>query len=334
MKPTLQLANQAAQVLSKCGKPVNQIPSGNVLAWPYRGFLLQQVFPANPSTATPPVSALQTIRKEVTGETMWSMRSIQANQAALNAGISIQIRKPDGKFFISNLQDLGQWAGFGSTRLLLSKEVDCMPGDVIQVTFSDTNPTVAQPASILCEGFYKWPVSGATNQTCPNDLPRLLGTPNQNILAPCWMSGVGPGSPYGCKDDVFTYASIPQGGPNILGNPQAIAIPTSGNLTATCLIQVESTTDFLVRKWFFDVFGDNGTTGTVLCQIRLGSGFQHTNDYIDVARYLNNSPMAKDLHISAGDVIYFDLQLVDYAGAGNIYFQAFAEGVKRSRGAQ
>ncbi len=331
MQPNLQFATQAGQILSKCGKPVTQIPSGNVLAWPYKGFLVQAAFPANPQLATPPSSALQTLRKEITGPTMWSLRAIQANIAAQNAGVSVQIRKPNGRYLISNLQDLGMWAGFGSNKFLLTQEVDCEPGSIIEVSFADTNPTFVQPAALLFEGFYKWPVAGAVGDTCPDSLPRIFGTPNQNILAPCWMSGVGPTSSTGCKDDWFTYQSVPQGGPSTANSSLLTAISTSGNLTATAQIQIESTSDFLVRKWQFDITADVGVTGSVLVSVRLGSGYQHTNDYLDAPRYLANASMAKDLFVAAGDVIYLDLQLVDYSGNGNVYFQAFAEGVKRQR---
>jgi hypothetical protein len=103
-------------------------------------------------------------------------------------------------------------------------------------------------------------------------------------------------------------------------------------LTATAAIQIDQNNDFLVRRLLFDVQADNTVTaGTILARIRAGSGYSFTDDYMDVQQYIGSAPFAKDWLVQAGDQIFFDLNLVDSVGTGNMYFRVFAEGVRRKR---
>ena len=73
------------------------------------------------------------------------------------------------------------------------------------------------------------------------------------------------------------------------------------------------------------------TAGTFLVKLRTGSGYSLTDDYIDVATYINGAPMPAPWRINAADSVYADLQLVDQTGTGLISIQSYLEGVKRWR---
>src|ERR1035441_9047221 len=198
----IQLLTQADFVLSKCGRPT--APSGLAVVYIPKGFLVQQYFPVTPATST------QTITKEIVGDTTWCLRamSIQSTDAT---AIALQVQLPNGKFLISNLQDCLQIAGYGSYRYLFTKELECPPGSKIQVTFQDTNTGVAQPLSMLFGGAYKYFMKSGASQLCPVQdlaarLPRVFGSPNQNIMAPAWQQGVGQTTPKGYKDQEWVYA--------------------------------------------------------------------------------------------------------------------------------
>src|ERR1039458_138129 len=116
----IQLLTQADFVLSKCGRPV--APSGLAVVYIPKGFLVQQYFPITPLTAT------QSLTKEITGDTAWCLRAISmlttaAGEVAPATSISVQVQLPNGKFLISNLQDCLQIAGYGSYRYLFTKEI-------------------------------------------------------------------------------------------------------------------------------------------------------------------------------------------------------------------
>src|SRR6185312_3438415 len=144
-----------------------------------------------------------------------------------------------------------------------------------------------------------------------------LGTPNQNIMAPAWMWGEAPTGPRGCFDlEEFTYNS----------NTASMGL----NGAATVQAQIDPTTDFGMRRMFFNLVPDAGVTAyTVKVRARAGSGYALHDDFV-IASYVSNAPMLVDWDIAAGEEIYFDLQLVDYAGAGNVAVTCYMEGVKRS----
>ena len=101
---------------------------------------------------------------------------------------------------------------------------------------------------------------------------------------------------------------------------------------ATIEIPIESASDFVVRRFHFDVTRDAGVTGgSILARIRAASGHVFSDDYMDVARYIGGAPFAHDWWLKAQDTIIFDLQLVDFTGTGQMYMQVYAEGVKRRK---
>ena len=317
----ISLLTQADFTLDKCGRP--RPPAGGLsIVYIPKGFLINQYFPVAPASPT------QTVTKEITGDTSWCLESIQSLTSTATA-ISIQVQLPNGRFLISALQDVLQIAGYGSYSFLFTKELECPPGSKIQVTFQDTNTGATQPISLLFEGSYKYILKSGANQICPvetsaQQIPRILAGPSQNIMAPAWQQGVGPATPKGFQDQEFVYTTNPA--------VPTTAIPLAGPYNATQVIAIDSGSDFRCRKLLFAITADEGVTaGSILAKVRTGSGYSLCDDYFDVATYINSAPMPLDWRINAADNVYLDLQLVDFAGAGNIYFQAYLEGVKRWR---
>jgi hypothetical protein len=178
----IQVLTQADFTLNRCGRP--EPPRVDLSAiYLYKGFLVQQVFPAATSQPT------QTVTIEITGEVPWCLRALQITGAVTTA-LNIQVLKPDGRFLINTLQDVLQIAGYGSYRFLFTHELQCEPGSKIQVTLQVTNATLQQPIAMLFEGAYLYAVkSGLPRTHCPvtesaSQLPRYFGNPSQNIMAP------------------------------------------------------------------------------------------------------------------------------------------------------
>ena len=322
-----QLLTQAEFVLSKCGRPA--APRGFSSVYVPKAFLVQAQFAAATTAVT------QTITKEITGSAQWALEAISITSSPSTA-IAIQVQLPNGRFLINNLQDVLQIAGYGSYRYLVAEELLCNPGEKIVVTLSVTNTTDAQPIAILFEGAYRYLLRGGSqcNAVDPvKDVPRYLRNCNENIMAPCWLQGYGPATPKGLSDIEWVYPSsglvTNAAGVTLQG---ATAISVAGPYTAIQTIPIDTTSDFRCRRLMFQVTADAGVTaGTFLGRVRTGSGYALTDDYIDLETYLGSSPMPHDWEIKAGDTVYIDLALVDYAGTGNCYLQTYLEGTKRTR---
>ena len=314
-----QLVGEADVILSDCGRFVP--PVGSVVYIPH-AFLLQAVLDVDANTV---------FYKEVTGDTTWVWRSISTALSGNPPQVYAQVLKPDGHFLFNGLLDLTQVAGFGSNRFLLTRELEVPPGSKIQLTLDDhyAAAIALQPVSFLAEGAYAYYLkngrrSGSVEQEA-SQMERVTGTVNQNLLAPCWMSGNGPHTPPGFEDEQFIYGN---------GVSNIASVTFGGNVAAKCSIQIDNSEDFEVRRFLFDIRKDVTVTGgTFTGRIRVGSGYAVTDDYIDLPRYLNGVCWAHDLHVKHGDQILFDLVLVDAAGSGTMTIECFAEGVKRRRAA-
>jgi hypothetical protein len=312
-----KLLRQADYVLSKCGRPTP--PAGASVVYVPKGFLLQAVVP---------VSSQSIITKEITGDTTWCLRAISSTVSS-SLALYVQIQLPNGRFLINGLQDVTQFAGYGSYRYLFSKELPCPPGSKIRITLDTSIPGAgsSQPVVMLFEGAYAYYLRsngerGAANvEEVASSMPRYLGTPNQNILAPCWMSGEGPRTPEGFEDDRFIYSS-----------PVTTIALAGPSLTGTTQVQIQQTSDFECRRLLVDVTATTlVTAGSILMRARLSSGYQLMDDYIDVADYLGSTPWAKDWHCPKGDAVVFDFLLVDGAGTGSVSVQVHLDGVKRRK---
>jgi hypothetical protein len=313
MKKDSELILEADWVLSKCGRPTP--PRGLSTVYIPHSFLLQTLDLTSGQT---------TIEKTVTGDTTWMLRAISAN------GLTPywQVILPNGQPLLNQSQLVQEVAGYGSGRLVMAKEVPCPPQSKIQVRITAASEAV----QMLFEGAYCYYVK-APKPSNPMGMlpPRYLDHPNQNILAPCWMHGIGPATPEGYEDSPFTYSSpVP-----VIGQGLSFTSAADINQFATVEIPIESSSDFVVRRFHFDVTQDAGVTaGSILARIRLASGHVFSDDYIDVARYIGGAPYAHDWWLKAKDTIILDLQLVDFVGTigtEQMYMQVHVEGVKRRK---
>jgi hypothetical protein len=314
---TIELLQDANEVLNDCGRP--QLPRGVVCVPLPKSYLMQFAFPALASMAS------QTITREITPPSnakvipnAWSLRSIQASQPV---SCLLQVQLPDGRFLFNNPITIGEITGSGSYRFPFTDEDDYPLGTKLQVTLNNTNLPLGQAISFLFEGAYKTFLKGSPGMVI-NDggcLPRYQGFPSQNIMAPSWMAGSYPRALPGCVDiEEYTFASN---------------IETLGAANvASPLIQIDPATDFAARRMYFQLVPSDTITGvTVLVRPRSGSGYAFADDFL-ISSYIANAPWPKDWDLSAGDDVYFDLQVVDFVGTGTFTFQCFLEGVKRGRG--
>lgn len=327
----VQLLTQADFVLNRCGRPV--APSGLSVVYIPKGFLLQNYFGVSPTTPS------NVLTKEITGDTSWCLRALSFTSSTTTA-LSLQILLLNGKFLINNLQDVLQIAGYGSYRYLFAKELECPPGSRIQLTLSDTDTSTVQPIAILFEGAYKYFLRGGqqicTVQDAAAGIPRYLRNFNENIMAPCWQQGIGPAVPQGFRDVEWVYSAsglLTTTGGTVLQGATAIDV-AAGPFTATQTIPIDSGSDFRCRRLLFAITADDTVTAgtTILGKVRTGSGYALCDDYFDLATYIGSAPMPKDWEVKAGDAVYVDMQLVDYAGTGKVYLQSFLEGTKRFKG--
>jgi hypothetical protein len=316
-----QLLTDADFVLSKCGRP--QPPVGSVV-YIYKAFTIQAVLPIASTTD----SSAQQFYKTITGDTTWCWRSISTALSGSPPAVMAQVTSPDGKVLFNGLLDLTAIAGYGSNRYALSREIECPPGSKIQMTLDDNYFAAAavQPVSMLMGGAYAYYLREGLRSDdlvkLASELPRVFRTTNQNIMAPCWMQGHGPATPEGFDDGHgFIYGN---------GNTNVATVTLGSNLTTKASIQIDADSDFLVRRFIFDVVPDAGVTaGSFLVRIRAGSGYVFTDDYIDVAKYLGSSYFVKPWTVRKADSIIFEMTLVDGAGTGAIQIECFAEGVRR-----
>jgi hypothetical protein len=102
-------------------------------------------------------------------------------------------------------------------------------------------------------------------------------------------------------------------------------------LTALTSIRIDPRYDYVVRRLICNITNDAGTAGLVLARFRSSSGYALFDDYIDVARYLNNAPWPVDWRLKGNDEIFIDLMAVNLTGAGNVYFQAWLDGARRGK---
>jgi hypothetical protein len=324
----VQFLREADWALAKTGQPVPPA-HGVSIVYRLKDFLVQTVVPP----ALQPGST-QTFTKLITGDTTWELRGIQANWFG-GQMVFLQIQLPDGSYLSNFLEDDLVFAGFGSNRWTATKPIECPTNSKVIIGFDTNIPiaTTAQNITMLLEGAYKYYVKSAVTHPQPvplaEGMPRYLGNPNQNIMAPSWVQGYGPPTPQGWEDVWHTYDSGFQITSSGLFLP-ATTIPLVGSTVATATIQLERDSDFVVRRFFFWLAADaTVTAGSILGRIRISSGYAVTNDYFDLFRYISGGMLAHELNLKAGESIVFDLNLVDFSGTGNMYFTAFAEGCKR-----
>lgn len=317
----LELLKQADVILSKCGRPV--LPGGVTCVPLLKNIVVPMILESGQTTV---------FMREIPGDTLWCLRAISSDQAMNSVkSIRLQVQFPNGRYlFGGNGQDIGQFAWVGSHRFLVDPEMDFEPGGKLRITLSDTTAGgagVAQAVNLVFEGAYKYFLKGGQRvpgvMSLASDLPRYRGDSNENILAPCWMTGAQPEVPDGyTSNDFFTYSS-------------EVITFTIGTLeNGQLIIPIDEGYDFFCRRILTDILfaGEaEPPTAIVLGRLRTGTGYSLMDDFMDLARYLSGSQWPKDWKIRGRDSVFVDLQVADIVGTGTITYQVHLEGVRRRK---
>lgn len=310
MTGDFELLQQADMVLSKCGRPMPPKAGLSAVEIPAH-FFYQAVVPDQ---------STQQQYREITGEHTFFLRAISGIPAP--DSVYVQFKFPNGRYLQQALRIWSQMAGVGSNRYNLDREVECPPGTKIWIT-GDTsipNPGSDQPFSCLFEGVYRvWMKNGmpAIYPELAGNLPRVFSSRNQNILAPRWMSSQYPG-----EGECFTYSTS-------VDNPPTFALPTAGggkNLEVK--IQTDTGWEFWIRRFYGFATVDDGDAGTPYVRIRESSGYQLTDDYVDLAKMSGNA-FPGWWRIPPGKDIIIDTLVVDSSGTGDIVLNYWFEGLRR-----
>jgi len=332
----LEYLKQADAILTKCGRPI--LPGGVTAVPIYKGFLMPMVLAAGGGTAGQRAVMLSKI---IQGDTPWVLRAISSDVGSNSLiGVRIQIQFPNGRYlFGGNGIDLGQFCWVGSSRWLQDPELRIEPGGRINVTLvgNATTNQLDRPVNLLFEGAYLYFMKGGQLLPATGDLknlvsqwPRYQGTPNQNILAPCWRSNEGIRTPPGFSDEYWIYSSP---------DPQDAGAQATWTISGAVIqspypqtieIPIEPGSDFFVRRMLFDVSGTSLSVGaTVYGRIRTGAGYALDQSYIELAGTLSGVEFAAHWKVHGGDSIYIDVFPQNYAGTGTVSIQVHAEGFRR-----
>jgi hypothetical protein len=311
------------QVLSKCGRPT--MPGGVSCVPLVKDIVVPMILESGQTTV---------FMREIPGDTRWQLRAISSDQGMNSiTNIRIQIQFPNGRYlFGGNGMDIGQFASVGSFRFLIDPSMEFDAGDSLKVTLSDTTAGghgAAQAVNLVFEGAYLYFLQGGQlardSMKLASQLPRYQGIVNENILAPCWMTGAEPPVPSGYdQHDQFTYSS------------QVLTFTIGTNENGQLVIPIDQGYDFFCRRILTDVrFAGVGQgaapTGVVLGRLRTGTGYSLNDDFIDLRTYLCGVNWPKDWKIRGRDEVIADLQLADVVGTGTITFQLHLEGVRRRK---
>lgn len=312
----IEVLKRADFVLSKCGRPLPPEKGIAALDIPVH-FFYQAVVPDE---------STQQQYCEITGQHTFYLRAISALPPDSDP-IYVQIKFPDGRFLSQALRDLAQMAGVGSNRMNLDREVECPPGSKIWIT-SDTTILASGDSlafSLLFEGVYRIWMRNVSPQSHPEEfaagMPRVFRSRNQNIMAPRWMSSDYPGDGFS-----FAYTTSSE-------NPPAFGVPAAGSgVQSTIKIQTDTGWEFLCRRVLAVAVADGGTSGTPYVRIRESSGYQLTDDFVNLTNLAGN-PLPTWWRVPPGKDILIDILVVDPGGAGDITYYFFFDGIRRRVGA-
>ena len=316
------------QALSKCGRP--QLPGGVTCVPLEKKILVPCVIQPSQGTVT--------FTKEIPAPEIpcvWGLRAISCDQGSnQQVGVRVQIQLPNGRYlFGGNGVDAGQIAWIGSYRWLQDPEQDFEPLGKIRVTLTDTSQISEDVAiNLVFEGVYKYFFEGGDavpdQVAYASSLPKYRGDVNENILVPAWLQGEYPPLPadQDYREPEFFIYSSPQltfemaaSFPNpIPPGPQSTIIP------------IDEGYDFFCRRILIDFRNTAGDgEGIILGQLRTGTGYSFTQDYVDLERYLCGSEFPKDWKIEGRDSVIADLVFVVSALAVSTFvYQIHLEGVR------
>ena len=169
------LLNEAAQVLSKCGRPT--LPDRVDAVLLPKSFFVQNVIAAY---------ADQTQSVQIDTDSTWLMRGLRSNALGTGVGnVWVQIRTPKGDYLTNALENMQLLdSPFPGQRIVFDPEIECAPGSTIELHWHNIDQ-YANPVNLILEGAVRYYLR-AHGPSQPKDLPaaRIVRGGAQNILAP------------------------------------------------------------------------------------------------------------------------------------------------------
>ena len=315
------LLRQADVVLSKCGRPM--APSGSAYIDLPTSYLYQTVTQAGTG------AGVQSEPCVIDSDTNFILRAISGFNSIVSPyswpAYFYRIKFPDGSYYNGNwAASVGDWAfARGSYRMVVDGEVVCPPGSQVVVDLSPgPNPTNQGNPQILFEGVLRYSMASLLGKPGLATPPRYVRSPNQNIMAPEWMTGSrNMETPTGWKDEFHMYVSpvITVAIASSAASPQ-LAIPCGG---------LGANADFVWNETRFLTTPVGGVTGTPVIKITLPDGYALMDTFIQTAEFAG--PMPKPAVVPAGRSILVDASVFSPTGDGSYTFQLFLKGFRRVR---
>ncbi len=312
MRLDFEVLRQADIVLSRCGKPLPPARGVTALDIPYSMYF-QDV-----------IAAQRTQQRyiEVTGEHSFYIRAFSG--VPPEEPIFVQITFPNGRYFQHALREFTQMAGVGSNRYNLDREIECPPGSKIWITADNliADSGEQQAYSIALDGVIRIWMKSQAPQYYPREqaalLPRVFNTRNQNIMAPRWT-----GSEYhDAGGQYFVYSTS-----SLL--PPVFALPdAAAGIQLTTNIPTDTGWQFLCARFFAKWVFEDGDSGTPYVRIRDSSGYNLTDDFVDLSK-LSGMALPGWWTIESGRDIIIDMSIEDATGDGNVTLYFFFEGMRR-----
>lgn len=315
------LLRQADLILSTCGRPM--APAGSAYIDIPVSYLYQTVT-ASGTSAIP-----QSEPCVIDGDTIFVLRAISGFNSIVSPyswpAYFYRIKFPDGSYYNGNwAASVGDWAfARGSYRMVVDGEVVCAPGSEIIVDLSPgANPTNQGNPQLLFEGVLRYSMKSMLAKLTPAAAPRYVRNPNQNIMAPEWMTGSREmETPAGFTDEFHAYVS------------PVITVPiTSGAATPQLSIGcggLGANQDFVWRETRFVTTPSEGVSGVPVVKITLPDGYALTDNFVQCAQLAG--PMPKPAVIPAGRSLLVDASVFSPAGTGTYTIQLFLKGTRRLR---
>jgi hypothetical protein len=338
----LELIKEADMVLDACGRP--SPPPG------FKFVDLPRII--NFSTFVPSLGeggaagAATQFRVTNNAKTLFICRGV-----GISGGLAFRIKWPNGRFFNQNLFDPGSAnadvapVGRAGTMIALNAEQPIQKGARIGVEHNAGTLDLefwgclrylikevndgAEPPGVYC--IMGYPSMARTQKsaswklqliddpiTALEAIPRYMCGPNQNIMAPEVLLGVGPSpgeTPVGCTDDSFTFFSTPTTFP--------VDLNSYGNV-----VIVPGHDDVVLKRWRPVTTWDADTSGIPVVNMRLPNGYSVTGgDFMPMV--YDWMPFFPTLRVAAGTRIILDFAATQGTG-DNITTQIEFEAVKRT----
>jgi hypothetical protein len=315
---------QADVILSKCGRPIAPLNTAYVDI--PTSYLYQTVTQAGLN------ATVQSEPCVVDGDTNFILRAISGFNSIIAPyswpSYFYRIKFPDGSYYNGNWSaSIGDWAfARGSYRMVCDQEISCPPGSEFIIDLSPgANPTNAGNPQILFEGVLRYSVKSKLGKAAPPLPPRYVRNPNQNIMAPEWMTGSrNMETPAGWQDEFHMWVS-----PTIAVAISAGAVTPQlsvacGGLGADC--------DFVWNETRYTATftgTDAPPTGTPVVKITLPDGYALTDDFVQLAEIAG--PMPKPAIVPAGRSLLVDASVFSAGGTGTCSIILYLKGARRKR---